>query len=290
MSAKDAVSPFRQNRLRTSSVVETGPSRPKRRRYSRRKVFILCSGITVFGFLAFRGSEDAIASEEPMNSKAQEVVLVEEAIEEEIIEEEKEVPAVVDCKVYPYKHYSKFLKDELSVYKTRSLEAGIVPIKDDDAFNTYLSHDRSLVRVEADDAMYIAPMDFGKPYLTAPAHTALRSIARDFKDRIAHTDLAGARLKVTSLLRTSSDQRRLGRRNVNATRDADAPHTHGTSMDISYMRFISDTGEELQLSGCQQVFLAETLAEVITEHRKKDSLIFAIRERKQACYHLTVCR
>jgi hypothetical protein len=46
----------------------------------------------------------------------------------------------------------------------------------------------------------------------------------------------------------------------------------------------------LELKACQQVFLAETLAEVIAEHRGKDAMIFATREVQQACYHLTVCR
>nr|MDQ3099976.1 DUF5715 family protein [Bacteroidota bacterium] len=147
-----------------------------------------------------------------------------------------------------------------------------------------------LVRVEGDDVLHIATMEFGKPYLTTSAHDVLRSIADDFKERIAETDLAGTRLKVTSLLRTSKDQKNLGRSNVNATKDADAPHTHGTSIDISYMKFVSVAGQQLELAGCQQVFLAETLAEVIAEHKKKDPMIFATRETQQACYHLTVCR
>lgn len=205
--------------------------------------------------------------------------------------EEKEVPPVVDCKVYPYKHYSKFLKDKLPTYKTMSLQAGITPIKDEDAlYDMIAKGTRKLVKVEDDDAIYVAPMDHGKPYLKPEAHEVLRSIASDFKERITNTDLEKARLKVTSLLRTSKDQKNLGRYNVNATKDADAPHTHGTSMDISYMKFVTDAGEPMELTGCQQVFLAETLAEVITEHRKKDPMIFAIRERQQACYHLTVCR
>ncbi len=235
------------------------------------------------------GGDSAMVSA-PLATEEVTAAEVEETVEEELVEEKAEV-ARVDCKVYPYKHYSKYLKDRLPEYKNKSLQAGIMPLKNDDALSSFLSRGAvGLVRVNSDDAMYIAEMAHGKPYLTPAAKDVLRSIARDFKQRIAGTDLAGARLRVTSLLRTSRDQHDLGRSNVNATRDADAPHTHGTSMDISYMKFVSKDGELLQLSGCQQVFLAETLAEVIHDMRKKDEMIFATRERQQACYHLTVCR
>jgi hypothetical protein len=246
-------------------------------------------------FIAFRGAdrkgpkETRKAAPEVMGAKNMAKSVKDEEPGAEV--EVKEVPPAVDCKVYPFKHYSKDLKDRLPDYKTMSLQAGIRPLKDDDALASVLAKGGArLVHVKDDDALHVAQMTHGKPYLTPQAYQVLRSIGQDFKARIAGTDLADARLKVTSLLRTSKDQHDLGRSNVNATRDADAPHTHGTSVDISYMKFVNATGEQMQLSGCQQVFLAETLAEVIAEYRKKDGRLFATKEKQQACYHLTVCR
>ena len=198
---------------------------------------------------------------------------------------------VVDCKVYPFKHHSKHLNDRLPAYKKRSQQAGVPPIADEKVLDKLVAQGGSgLVRVASDATLFVAPMEHGRPYLTANARKTLLAIGRDFQERIAGTDLSGARLRVTSLLRTRKDQRDLGRSNVNATKDVDAPHTHGTSMDISYMKFMAHDDALLELAACQQVFLAETLAEVIAEHRKRDPLLFATREARQACYHLSVCR
>lgn len=202
-----------------------------------------------------------------------------------------EKPRLVDCKAYPFKHFSKFLNDRLPDYNKLSRQAGIAPVADANALQARLAKDGGgLVRVESDATLVVAHMEHGHPYLTPNAHRTLRIIATEFQSRIAHTDLAGARLKVTNLLRTIRDQRDLGRSNVNATKDQDAPHTHGTSLDISYMRFMDTGGRTLELAGCQQVFLAETLAEVIVELRQRDKRLFATREKQQACYHLAVCR
>ncbi|MBL7982120.1 MAG: hypothetical protein JNL52_09945 [Flavobacteriales bacterium] len=221
---------------------------------------------------------------------------VRSCLPEEVAPVVAEEPAVergpiLDCTTYPYKHFSKRLRDKLPEYKHLSLGAGVAPVADEKILEKLISQ-RSvgLVRVTATDAFWVAPMAHGRPYLTPRAHAVLQSISNDFHKRIQNTDVAHARIKVTSLFRTRKDQRELGRSNVNATRDASAPHTHGTSMDLSYMKFVDADGESLELAACQQVFLAETLAEVIDEHRRKDKLIFATREAKQACYHLSVCR
>lgn len=197
----------------------------------------------------------------------------------------------MDCKAYPFKHFSKHLKDRLPKYNKLSRQAGITPLADAPALERALAGGQAgLVRVESEVAFVVAPMQHGHPYLTPNAFRTLKTIATQFQERIADTDLAGARLKVTNLLRTRKDQRALGRSNVNATKDLDAPHTHGTSLDISYMRFMDAEGRTLELAGCQQVFLAETLAEVIVKLRKEDDRLFATREKQQACYHVAVCR
>ncbi|MFN3874692.1 MAG: DUF5715 family protein [Flavobacteriales bacterium] len=195
------------------------------------------------------------------------------------------------CAAYPFKHHSPKLNARLPAYKHLSRMAGVRPVKDKEALGRGLASGTiGLERVAGNAHFHVAHMDHGSPYLTPKAAATLRSIASGFHDRIAGTDLAGARLNVTSLFRTKEDQRNLGRGNVNATRDGDAPHTHGTSIDISYMKFVGREGEPLELKGCQQVFLAETLAEVVAEHCAKDKRIFATKERQQACYHISVCR
>ncbi|HRD52008.1 MAG TPA: DUF5715 family protein [Flavobacteriales bacterium] len=198
---------------------------------------------------------------------------------------------VLTCSDYPFKHHSPKLNAKLPAYKALSRQAGVRPVKDDEALSKALSSGSiALERIEGNTHFFVAPMNHGSPYLTPKAAAALRSIAKDFNARIAETDMADARIRVTSLFRTKKDQRNLGRGNVNATRDELAPHTHGTSMDLSYMKFVDQQGEPLELKACQQVFLAETLAEVIAEHSARDPRIFATKEKQQACYHISVCR
>lgn len=201
------------------------------------------------------------------------------------------VKPAMTCADYPYKHHSPKLNARLPAYKAFSLQAGVRPVKDDEALSRALAAGKlQLVKVESNAHFFVAPMDHGSPYLTPRAAAALHAIGKDFSARIADTDLAAARIRVTSLFRTKQDQRNLGRGNVNATRDELAPHTHGTSMDLSYMKFVDQQGEPLELKACEQVFLAETLAEVIAEHSAKDKRIFATKEKQQACYHISVCR
>jgi hypothetical protein len=255
------------NRLRTAPA--PSPLPPKRRRRLILLVGALLAGLFLV-LLAYWGEP----APPPPSPRA-----------------ENRAPAPVDCSRYPFKHHSGKLKDLLPAYKKRSQMAGVKPITDAKALDQHLAKGAiGLVPVESTAAFWVAPMAHGRPYLTPAAKQVLHAIADDFKGRIARTDLAGARIKVTSLFRTRQDQRNLGRGNLNATRDADAPHTHGTSMDLSYMRFVDKDGKELPLAGCQQVFLAETLAEVIAGHRARDKQLFATREARQACYHLSVCR
>lgn len=195
------------------------------------------------------------------------------------------------CSDYPFKNHSPKLNARLPAYKALSLQAGVRPVKDDEALSRALAAGKlQLVKVESNAHYFVAPMDHGSPYLTPKAAAALAAIGKEFHERIAGTGVADARIRVTSLFRTKQDQRNLGRGNVNATRDELAPHTHGTSMDLSYMKFVDQQGEPLELKACEQIFLAETLAEVIAEHGARDKRIYATKEKQQACYHISVCR
>lgn len=246
-------------------------ARPKRRRLSKRKVgLVLALPALAVWLMAGRGASGPEPAPAPPAPRPK---------------------AAVSCADYPFKNHSPKLKARLPAYKALSLRAGVRPVADGEALQRALA-DRSinLVEVRSDERIWVAPMDHGSPYLTPAAAAVLHGIASDFQARIAGSDLAGTRIRITSLFRTRRDQRDLGRSNVNATRDADAPHTHGTSMDLSYMKFAGPEGELLELQACQQVFLAETLAEAIVAQCSRDKRIFATKEKRQACYHISVCR
>ncbi|MEX1131849.1 MAG: hypothetical protein WEC15_01370, partial [Flavobacteriales bacterium] len=65
---------------------------------------------------------------------------------------EPEVERVVDCSTYPYKHFSKHLKDRLPKYKELSLKAGITPIEDEKALAKAVANGTAgLVHVKSTD-------------------------------------------------------------------------------------------------------------------------------------------
>lgn len=256
--------------MRTTTPPTHQAGRPRRRRLSKRKVAVALAAPALLIVALVRGyaPDEATAAAPVLAARPP-----------------------MQCSDYPYKHHSPKLKARLPAYKALSLRAGVRPIKDGDALSQALaSGSVNLVRVESDAHIWVAPMAYGSPYLTPKAAATLTSIAKEFHARIADTDVGHARIKVTSLFRTKRDQRELGRSNTNATRDESAPHTHGTSMDLSYMKFVDGSGELLELKACEQVFLAETLAEVVAEHCARDKRVFATKEKRQACYHISVCR
>jgi uncharacterized protein DUF5715 len=96
-------------------------------------------------------------------------------------------------------------------------------------------------------------------YLRPVARDVLLGIARDYHQRF------GRPLPVTSLVRTDRYQRRLGRRNPNATEVEFPPHTTGAAFDISYKYMAPD----------EQNFVMQDIARLKDEGR-----VEALRERR----------
>ncbi|MEM1270389.1 MAG: DUF5715 family protein [Bacteroidota bacterium] len=75
------------------------------------------------------------------------------------------------------------------------------------------------------------------PYLTPDATAALDSIGVHFQRRLATRGLPAFKFAVTSVLRSSEDQRRLRRRNRNAAKGRSS-HEFGTTFDLSQRRYV----------------------------------------------------
>lgn len=85
----------------------------------------------------------------------------------------------------------------------------------------------------------------------------------------------GKRLKVTSLVRTVEYQKKLQRRNANATAVSRSAHLTGSAIDISYKELVADEIKWMR---------TELLA------LEKKQMIEATEERFQACFHVMVFR
>ena len=154
---------------------------------------------------------------------------------------------------------------------------GIDPIDTEaDAWNLK----RPVVRVESCPDFYIDNLTHSLPYLVPEAEQLLHEIGHAFSDSLAARGGGCYRIKVTSILRTSSSIRRLRRRNGNAV--GGSAHLYGTTFDISYSNFACDsittprTTEDLKM----------LLAEILRDFRDRGRC-YVKHERKQACFHIT---
>ena len=120
------------------------------------------------------------------------------------------------------------------------------------------------------------------PYLVPEARALLHDIGRAFRDTLAARGGGDYRIKVTSVLRTPSLVRQLRRRNRNSV-DSSA-HLYGTTFDISYSEFICNRSGGPYRT---QEDLKNLLGEIVAEMRSRGRC-WAVYERKQSCFHITV--
>ena len=139
-----------------------------------------------------------------------------------------------------------------------------------------------LMLIGSNSLYVVDTMWFAKPYLVPEAVLLMAMIGERFQEVMAehYPDYQHVRPIVTSALRTTSSVRQLRRFNRNAS-DSSC-HIYGTTVDISYTRFLTDSGDY-----AQEYFLKPMLAVTLYELRE-EGLIFVKHERHQACFHLTL--
>lgn len=129
------------------------------------------------------------------------------------------------------------------------------------------------------DSYIIDTLEYSHPFLTHKAKELLHSICSAFQSKLKNTNAKGAKLIVTSLLRTTSSIKRLRKVNKNAIRYS--AHLHGTTFDISYETFqhqVKFTHSELEI-------LKEILAKTLFDLRFKNKC-WVTFERSQSCFHI----
>ena len=115
-------------------------------------------------------------------------------------------------------------------------------------------------------------LEYSRPYLVKKARTVLEQMANDFANETK------SYFTVSSVTRTLEDQCRLRRVNTNASLGISS-HNYGNSIDISYVRFDGKHQSNPKL---------EKELEKLLERYKNLGKIFYIKEKQQACYHISV--
>lgn len=120
------------------------------------------------------------------------------------------------------------------------------------------------------------------PYLVPTAAARLDSIGAEFADILARNGLPHHRFRVTSVLRSQEDIRRLQRCNSNSI--PNSAHNYGTTFDIAYWHYekVTQTTDSITDDNLKLV-LAQTLL-----NQQRAGHIYVKYEAKQSCFHVTV--
>lgn len=146
----------------------------------------------------------------------------------------------------------------------------------------YPEESNELLRVESNDLFWLDTMHYSLPLLVPEARLLLQQIGLRFQEVMAEEfpKAPHYRLVVTSCFRTQNHVDLLRHRNRNATENS--CHCYGTTMDISHIRFLDDSGGMVN-----EPFLKQMLAKALYELRY-EGLCWVKYEHRQACFHITL--
>ena len=173
-------------------------------------------------------------------------------------------------------HYSAVFNDENDIQLAAAQRNGIEELQS----RTGNYEKFGLVPLNSNRYYYIQELKYSVPYLVPAARVMLNTVGKCFQDVLAekYPD-AEYKIVITSVLRTNDDVSRLVRRNRWATENS--CHKHGTTVDISYHKFIKVSGPDVTEYEMKE-FLAQALAEL------RDKKICYVKYERRNCFHITL--
>ena len=144
---------------------------------------------------------------------------------------------------------------------------------------------KKVVEIKSGDLYQVDSLTHSIPFLVPRASALLDTIGANFLDSLESKGLNPNQVIVTSVLRTHDDVKRLGKRNVNASKNS--AHVYGTTFDITYKRFHKvEDPDGRPMQGVREDTLKMVLSEVLRDLKKKEKC-YVKYELKQACFHIT---
>ncbi|NVJ86840.1 MAG: hypothetical protein HWE15_11080 [Algoriphagus sp.] len=194
---------------------------------------------------------------------------LEETETPESIPAPEEIFIVPDLKDYK----ARLRKDAYSNHLSAAQENGAGLIMDEVGL-FQLVKDGALLEIDAGLGYEVEKLTHSHPYLTPEAKKVLGQIGKTYQALVGGDSF----FTVTSGTRTIEQQKKLGRRNRNATK-GNSSHSFGLSFDISYIRFDGEKSWDWK---------KQKQLEKVLSHFQKENKIYVIKERKQNCFHITV--
>lgn len=175
----------------------------------------------------------------------------------------------------------KAFNDLNELHMAAALEKGIVPMQTNADTTKYAD---KLVRLPQELDLYkIDKLTHSVPFVVNDAAQLMMRIGINFRDSLFSKKMAPYKLIITSVTRSLEDNARLGKKNVNAVENS--VHSYGTTVDISWKRFVKKGTEGNNDVPPEQ--LKYVLAQVLHDLRQREQC-YVLYETKQACFHITV--
>lgn len=178
-----------------------------------------------------------------------------------------------------YFSYGKAFADRNDKHLNAAVHNGLNPGPENRAAAAKMC--KELCEIHTNRYYVVEDLTHSLPYLVPIAANRLDSIGLEFADILARNDLPTYRFRVTSVLRSGEDIRRLQRCNSNSI--SNSPHNYGTTFDIGYARFdkLTQTCDSMTDDNLKLV-LAQTLL-----NQQRAGHIYVKYEHKQGCFHIT---
>jgi len=182
--------------------------------------------------------------------------------------------------------YSQCFPDSQALQLEAAMRNGIRPVGSREGIDA-LVRAHKLADMSHSPFYVVDSLTHSTPYLVPKAQQLLNTIAVNFIDSLVSKGMPPHAIFVTSVLRTVDDVSNLKRRNRNATENS--CHCYGTTIDISYNKFIPITGQSTAYAhpSLWDDDMKFALAEVLADLRAAGKC-YVKYERWQACFHLTV--
>lgn len=172
---------------------------------------------------------------------------------------------------------AEVFSDSNCLHVASGIELGVAPVIDE-ADTAILN---KMDTVDSCAFYSVAKLTHSLPYLVPIAKELLDSIGSDFNKVLKAKKMPPFKMVVTSLTRSSKQQKQLSRRNKNAS--INSAHCFGTTFDISWTKFSKPQGE----SYIPEVKLKLILASILDQYRDMGRCFIKF-EKKQTCFHITV--
>ena len=170
------------------------------------------------------------------------------------------------------KHHLNFKKDKYDLHRSaaKTLASGDII-----SSHNELKNSSNMVKVTngIGYAVATAKLTHSEPYLHKKAYSVLKEIGAEFDKKLKGTKAEGSKFKISSLTRTTKQQKELSRRNRNATKGTSA-HSYGAAFDIYSIE---------GASGCS--IARKELNEILVNYQKEGKLLLC---PEGGCIHITV--